>query len=503
MNENNTDNSLSIKKNNQISTSNISPKEKSSNSLQSNNLIQRKVSFKDGNNLNKNNESIKKSFNLTSQKSNPLKAFYSDNIVNKLNSNNSQRKLTRTITSYNNTNLKTNINVRFSNLNNNNFIKKVSTPLIFDDKNISIKDINASKSSEKSSSIFLTSRHNYSHHYTNISRTKFNNRNNFKNYKINKAWEIIDPLHIPEEDKIFDELKKIDSLTERYNRKYKFNNEENDDMENFEKINTYNVKNTQSDKKIKNKDENINKNALNNFSKTFYNRKHFKLSLESKDLLDSLYMTSGDYFKKLNKIKRNKNKKKLTDYQNDLLDFVQPTISKNGYNRLKDKFNEISKKNKVYKNWDFKFLNKIENKEESIVNKINYYYKRYLTDENSKDMYYTKYSLKYLELDLPTLEFHRVSKKPKEDDENKLNELFLNFNINNDIFPIQNLDNDNYNKTERNFGTQNHEKNVNISRRNSKLINPKFKLKKMDSKININTENKRNNSNKLIYSIKK
>ena len=208
MNENNTDNSLSIKKNNQISTSNISPKEKSSNSLQSNNLIQRKVSFKDGNNLNKNNESIKKSFNLTSQKSNPLKAFYSDNIVNKLNSNNSQRKLTRTITSYNNTNLKTNINVRFSNLNNNNFIKKVSTPLIFDDKNISIKDINASKSSEKSSSIFLTSRHNYSHHYTNISRTKFNNRNNFKNYKINKAWEIIDPLHIPEEDKIFDELKK-------------------------------------------------------------------------------------------------------------------------------------------------------------------------------------------------------------------------------------------------------------------------------------------------------
>ena len=153
-------------------------------------------------------------------------------------------------------------------------------------------------------------------------------------------------------------------------------------------------------------------------------------------------MTSGNYFEKLNELKKKKNNKKLKEYQNDLLDLIQPVISQNGYRRLKDKFNEIKKKNDMKKRWNYKYLNKIEDDEEKIVKKINKCYKNYLTDENNKEVYYTKHSLKYFDLNLPNLEFVRVLEIKKEEEEERKMRNFLisrNYNLSDINKYIKNL----------------------------------------------------------------
>ena len=176
--------------------------------------------------------------------------------------------------------------------------------------------------------------------------------------------------------------------------------------------------------------------------------------MDSKDLLDNLYMTSDDFFKKLNKIKKNKKDKKLKEYQNELLDFIQPIITKDGFRRLKSRFRDIKKKNRMNSKWDFKYLYKIENEEEQVINDINYYYNRYMRDENCKENYFSKHSVKYLDLNLPNLEFKRLL-KVSEDEEYQLK------NKNNRMSTIiAKLKNVNFNINEKNRFT-NSVKNVN------------------------------------------
>lgn len=396
-------------------------------------LILRRISSKSSNEntLNKriqNNQKVvssQKILNNSAIKSKPLKVFNSAK-----NENPSQytkrTRLIRTITSYNHTKEKIKINTYNPRINSINKRKNFHNAKTLNSH--SKENMNSSKSSDKSSSIFITSRNN------NYNNNNIYKRINYKGHQSSDPWGIMDPLAIPEEDKIFDELKKIKSLTDRYNKKYRTSNEEDlfevDEFDKKQKENEkerarieelfYNsIKAESTDKKGKKNILSRNRKIPSNFSKTYYNKNYFKLSLESKDLLDNLYMTSDDFFKKLNQIKKNKKDKKLKEYQNELLDLIQPTITKDGFRRLKNRFREIKKKNKMRNKWDFKYLYKIENEEEQVINDINYYYNRYMRDENCKENYFSKHSIKFFDLNLQNLEFNRVL-KISEDEEYEL-----------------------------------------------------------------------------------
>ena len=403
---------------NQISNSFLLLKRMSSKSMNENKLNQRSQIYK------KTINSQKILYNSTI-KSEPLKVFNS--ISKEKPFPNTQRtRLIRTITSYNHTNKK--IKLDTYNPRTNIINKRKNFHYAKTLNSHSKENMNSSKSSDKSSSIFITSRNN------NYINNNYYKRIKYKGHQSNDPWGIIDPLAIPEEDKIFDELKKIKSLTERYNKKYRTSNEDDlfevDEFNNKEKENEkerarieelfYNsIKAGSVDKKDKKNFLSRNRNIANTLSKTFYNKNYFKLSMDSKDLLDNLYMTSDDFFKQLNKIKKNKKDKKLKEYQNELLDLIQPIITKDGFRRLKNRFRDIKKKNRMKNKWDFKYLYKIENEEEQVINDINYYYNRYNRDENCKENYFSKHSVKYFDLNLPNLEFNRVLKM-SEDEEYEL-----------------------------------------------------------------------------------
>jgi hypothetical protein len=328
--------------------------------------------------------------------------------------------------------------------------------------------MNSSKSSDKSSSIFITSRNNYINN--NIYK-----RINYKGHQSSDPWGIMDPLAIPEEDKIFDELKKITSLTERYNKKYRTSNEDDlFEVDNFDKKQKENekerarieelfynsIKAESVDKKDKKNFLSRNRIIPSNLSKTYYNKNYLKLTMDSKDLLDNLYMTSDDFFEKLNKIQKSKKDKKLKEYQNELLDLIQPIITKDGFRRLKNRFRDIKKQNKMKNKWDFKYLYKIENEEEQVINDINYYYNRYMRDENCKENYFSKHSIKYFDLNLQNLEFNRLLKVSEDEEyqlKNKNNKMSTNdtklrkikFNDNEKIRFINSVKNLNSNKLKK------------------------------------------------------
>ena len=462
-----------------IKTSKITSKKPSSetNFINNKNL---KINF--SNNIN---------FNInTTFKNKPFKVFYSENKENALNTNNAKMKLTRTITSYNSkaNKLKSNNNIFSTNtdFNNHNYFQKKEVFQTPSQLNKNEEKSEISKSSEKSSSIFITNQIN-------------NNKYSDKEYKkisykglnglIDNFGNFIDPLIIPEEDKIFEELTKYNYLTERYNKKYKadtlFKNiliEKKSDKNEKEKKKEKNNENKNENlKDIKNKiikrNKNENKNILNTFSKTFYKHNHFKITFENKDLLDTLYMTSEDYFKKLNKIKRSKKEKKLNDYQSELLDLIKPTISIYGFNRLKDKFDDIKRQNKVIKRWD------IENLKKMIINDINYLYNKYLKNENNKSNYFSKYSPKNFKLELPNIEFNPVF-KVEDEEEIQMREYMNKLNNNN-------------NKQIKKIKDSIDKKNINYSIKkvfSSNLFNSESKYKKNALKKGIDTNIKRNRS---------
>jgi hypothetical protein len=110
--------------------------------------------------------------------------------------------------------------------------------------------------------------------------------------------------------------------------------------------------------------------------------------------------------------------------------------------------------------WDFKYLYKIENEEEQIINDINYYYNRYMRDENCKENYFSKHSIKYFDLNLQNLEFNRLLKISEDEEyqlKNKNNRMstiaakfkkvkFNNSEKNRFINSVKNLNNNNLKK---------------------------------------------------------
>ena len=219
-------------------------------------------------------------------------------------------------------------------------------------------------------------------------------------------------LIIPEEDKIFDEFKKYKYFTDRYNKRFNINiNNNNDDKNN-------NIKKTKFMKLTKRK---IN-NEKKNFTKTFYDSKgNFIPSRLDKDIFECLYKTNDDFYTQLNLYKKSKKNKKLKDYQKGLLESVKDIVSVYGYYQLQKKFDEIHKRNKYKMILNYPIIQELENKEKVIINNINKCNKNYL--KNKKSRGYIRYKF-----DLPVLKFKRIF---KESVDIKLKDFMKSRNIDN------------------------------------------------------------------------
>ena len=420
---NKSDKNLFKKKFKQLSNSNLFLRGISSSTNKTNNYLSHKDSTKTKYSNQKLQLNILNKSNIksTTQSVRPFKLFHTENKLNNLKNSSPKIKLkTSIIKSYNPNikNKKPNISLlKTDYFKKNSFIKlkKFETP---ENKQKTPSDT-LSKSSDKSSSIFLTSNQNNNNLNYNINNNQKYRKIHFKGSShniVDNFGNLVDPLIIPEEDKIFDELKKIDSLTERFNKKNKNNPIFKSIMDIKDDLKE---KENKEDEKDKDKNDKIikrNKNLLSHFNKTFYDHNHFKLKYDEKDLLEALYMTSEDFFNKLNKIKKGKKNKELPDYQKELLDLVKPVVSIYGFERLKNNFDNLKRRNKIVKTWNIECLKKIEDNEENIINDINYLYNKYLTSNKIKSNYFSKYNPKNFKLELPEIEFKRVLKIEDEED---------------------------------------------------------------------------------------
>ena len=221
------------------------------------------------------------------------------------------------------------------------------------DKNRTFKLINKS--------ILKSQKEPYKVFKTNINDSKNNDMNVFfyQDEDIGNPWS---DLKIPEEDKIFNEFKKYDYFTERYNKKYKIKDTINEnDIKEFKISKSVKFSNKIPDK---NKEE-------NRFIKTYYDSTgKFIPSLLDKEIFDCLYKTSDEYYSHLDELKKSKKRKKLKEYQNELLYTTKNVISVYGYDKLKKKFEEIEKWNRFKNVLNFRFIKQIESDEKKIINDV-------------------------------------------------------------------------------------------------------------------------------------
>ena len=350
-----------MRKNKQINTS-VKPElslfNHSFESLKNSNNSHRKTIYKstiESNNSNKNkNKLVLNSLNinssaLTNKSKNNMKLINNsikntENIKNESmnESDNSKPKLIRAYTKVLDSKLKLN-KFFLSEINSRNN----------QDKNRTFKLINKS--------ILKSQKEPYKVFKTNINDSKNNDMNVFfyQDEDIGNPWS---DLKIPEEDKIFNEFKKYDYFTERYNKKYKIKDTINEnDIKEFKISKSVKFSNKIPDK---NKEE-------NRFIKTYYDSTgKFIPSLLDKEIFDCLYKTSDEYYSHLDELKKSKKRKKLKEYQNELLYTTKNVISVYGYDKLKKKFEEIEKWNRFKNVLNFRFIKQIENDEKKIINDV-------------------------------------------------------------------------------------------------------------------------------------
>ena len=226
-----------------------------------------------------------------------------------------------------------------------------------------------------------------------------------KNYK-KRPPKITNPLQIPDEDKIFNEMKKY--LCYKYESR---------------RINTYN------NKRIK--DE-------NKFSKTKSELKIKKIKNElkasDKIRLNYLYLKTNKISNKIYTIKRKKLKNDLITYQKNLLEVIKPSISDYSYMYLKDRLFDIRKKDdKKYQN-NYQKIKAIESEEKEIINQFNETCEK--CEKQFKKVKADKEILNSVDMDikLPTMTFISCFKKNKNSESNKNDKIqnkFLKMKIKN------------------------------------------------------------------------
>ena len=202
--------------------------------------------------------------------------------------------------------------------------------------------------------------------------------NNLKQLKLNQR-KTINPLEIQDEDKIFYELNTSKNLNEG-KKKNKIKEKKK-------------TRNFSSDlKKIK--------------SMIYYN----KLCLNDNDkILYDVYKLPSDYFEKVDKVKKSKDKFDLKTYQTNLLNTISDYFSRDGIKSLERNF--IQLRNYSYQKiiLNKPFIKDIEKKEKKIIKKINKVNKKCedILLKTSEDF------RKIKKLSLPKVKFHNVIKRKK------------------------------------------------------------------------------------------
>jgi hypothetical protein len=242
----------------------------------------------------------------------------------------------------------------------------------------------SNSNSQRSNNRFTT----YVNQKINEKKILFEHRkkNNFYREKI-----IDNPLEIPEEDKIFEEMNELNK------RKSIF---------------------SADDKGIKNF------NLTNGFDSNSINKKYFhkRILSQGEKMLNNVYKISPLLIRDLNKAKRKKVDLDLYNYQENLLNTLNEKISKDNLIKLKEKFNDLRlfSKTSYEEKDDYYFIKNIEKKEKNIIsdiNNINEKCEKLIRNAANEEGFKLKKDLKLFSL--PKIKFKNVIKIKKKDNNNE------------------------------------------------------------------------------------
>ena len=128
-------------------------------------------------------------------------------------------------------------------------------------------------------------------------------------------------------------------------------------------------------------------------------------------LLNRVYEKNPVANKKMMKVKKSKEKINLNNYQNLLLKTAEPILSKDSFNHLDKIFNRLRTDNNDIYEYNYPYIKDLENKEKDIINNINQvnnnYYK-FLNKYKTLNEFYTNKTLQ-----LPKINFRRIINKEK------------------------------------------------------------------------------------------
>jgi hypothetical protein len=205
-----------------------------------------------------------------------------------------------------------------------------------------------------------------------------------KNFK-KKPLKIVNPLQIPDEDKIFDEMKKY--LCYKYESR---------------RLKTYDNKKEKVQKDIPKK-------------KPEFKLKKPKLKTSDKIRLNYLYLATNKISNKIHTIKRRKTKKDLATYQKNLLEVIKPSITDYSYIYLKDRLFNIRKKIEKKYQTNYKKIKEIETEEKDIIFRFNETCENFVkTFKRENISHSTNYNNN---IKLPTLNFISCLQKNKNENE--------------------------------------------------------------------------------------
>ena len=291
---------------------------------------------------------------------------------------------------------------------------------------IYLENTNENTKTNSNSNINDFTFNNYLHNNkNNIHIDSKRNLSRDSNKYSNKMYE--DPLLIPKEDMIFEEIKKYKCFkyfTQEALKKtgvpfiyIQMNMNPNKDLKNINKKN-YGDKSL-NDKKF------LQKLIKSGKDKIYLSKRYNKDLTEEKrrEILDNVYRikTAPDLYKRIQNVKGKKDRKKLKNYQNNFLKLVKHNITNKYYESLKDKFCEIREVAEGKYNTNFKFIKEIEKNEENAINNINEIcnkYKKYFAHKNLSKLFIKSVGPR---LKLPKIKFIQIAKKDYFSDDEKIN----------------------------------------------------------------------------------
>ena len=256
---------------------------------------------------------------------------------------------------------------------------------------------------------------NSNNNYQNKKKSKRNLSLDNNSSLFNKKEE--DPLLIPKEDMIFEEIKKYKCF------KY-FTKDELDKTGVpfiYIKMNMNPNKTINTKEKNKSLDKSLNdtrflkKLLKTGKDKVFLSKRNNKdiTDERKKEILENVYRikTAPDFYKRIKTMKGKKDKKKLKNYQNNFLKIVKYNISNKYYESLKDKFSEIREVAEGKYSTNDKFIKEIEKNEENTINNINEIcsrYKRFFATKNINKLFIKSIGPR---LKLPKINFVQIAKR--------------------------------------------------------------------------------------------